>query len=72
MTKKAFFEEAVLTPDVYRSTPFQYDLTVTPSQRTQTFGHSHLFGRQWNGLIGNQSPRLEPKAVRGAIPPKCD
>jgi hypothetical protein len=72
MTKKAFFEEVVLTPDVYRSTPFQYDLTATPSIRTETFGHSHLFGRQWNGLIGNQSPRPEPNAARSAIPPKSD
>lgn len=70
MTNKAFFEEVVLTPDVYRSTPFQYDLTAIPSQKTQTFGHSILFGRQWNGMMGNQAPRPEPKAVRDTIPPK--
>jgi hypothetical protein len=69
MTKKAFFEEVVLTPDVYRSTPFQFDLTVTPSQRIQTFGHNHLFGRQWNGLTENQSSHPESKAIRGAFPP---
>jgi hypothetical protein len=69
MTKKAFFEEVVLTPDVYRSTPFQYDLTAPLSQRIQTFGESHLFGRQWNGLTENKSSRPESKAMRGAFPP---
>lgn len=72
MTKRAFFEEAVLAPDIYRSTPFQYDLTATPSQRTETFGKRLLFGKQWDGKVMNLSPHPEPKPVRGAITLQSD
>ncbi len=67
MTEKAFFEEDVSTPDVYRSTPFQFDRTVIPAQQTKTYGKTILFGELWEGKIKDLKYDLKPLSSEASL-----
>ena len=64
MNKKAFFEVVAIAPDVYRNTPYQFDVTAPASQKTKIFGKRFQFGQQLNCEETNTPLQSQPKALR--------
>ena len=64
MTQKAFFEEHVSTPDIYRNSPFQFEQTAALNESTEFIGEKSAMGIQWDeGILMPCAQRLFPENV---------